>query len=237
MQRLNCVIVDDEPIAREILAGYCEHLPDLQVVAVCSQALEAKRVLQQQPVHLLFLDIQMPLLDGLSLVKTLKAPPQIIFTTAYRDYALEAFELAACDYLQKPFSFERFMRAVDKASERLATLAPKAAPVDSGPEDFTFIRQEHKLYKVFYRDVLYAEAHGNHTRLVTRQATLLPLMTFTACQQLLSNPLFMRVHRSFIINRAQISHLDGNRIIIGSHEIPLGLQYRAAFFEAIGFKK
>lgn len=237
MQRLNCVIVDDEPIAREILVGYCQHLPELHVVAVCDQALAAKRVLQQQPVHLLFLDIQMPLLDGLSLVKTLKAPPQIIFTTAYRDYALEAFELAACDYLQKPFSFERFMRAVDKVSERLAALAHQSGPIDSGPEDFTFIKQEHKFHKLFYRDLLYAEAHGNYTKLVTRQGTLMPLMTFTACEQLLANPLFVRVHRSFIINRAQISYVEGNRIGIDQYEIPLGLQYRAAFFDSVGFKK
>jgi DNA-binding LytR/AlgR family response regulator len=237
MQQLNCVIVDDEPIAREILAGYCQHLPELQVVALCGDALAAKRVLQQQPVQLLFLDIQLPLLDGISLVKTLKMPPQIIFTTAYRDYALEAFELAACDYLQKPFSFERFMRAVDKASERLTVLAHKAEPTGSGPEEFTFIKHEHKLYKLFYRDLLYAEAHGNYTKLVTRQGILLPLMTFTACEQLLSTSLFVRVHRSFIINCAQISHVEGNRIMIGHHEIPLGLQYRGAFFDAIGFRK
>ena len=119
MNSIKCLVADDEPIARDILSNYCSHLPMLTVVAVCSNALEAKTEMQKQKVDILFLDINMPLLDGISFLKTLKDPPQVIFTTAYKEYALNAFDLAACDYLLKPFSLERFIVAVDKAIAQL----------------------------------------------------------------------------------------------------------------------
>lgn len=231
---IHCLIVDDEPIARQILETYCRHLPQLQVVASCGNALDAKAELQKQPVDILFLDINMPVLDGLAFLKTLRNPPQVIFTTAYKEFAVDAFDLAACDYLLKPFSFERFIVAVDRATALLSKpIAPSAEPRTLLP-DTVFIRFEGKIYHIRLDDILYAEAAGNNTRIVTSQETLLPVMTFSAVEAMLPRPAFLRVHRSFLVSRAHIGHIEGNRIFIRSHEIPIGSHYREEFFREVG---
>lgn len=232
MTKVTCLIVDDEPIARDIIKSYCEHLEQLQVVASCGNALEAKGVLQEQSVDIMFLDINMPVMDGISFVKTMRNPPQIIFTTAYKEYALDAFELAACDYLLKPFSFDRFMVAVDKAQERLQPVV-KNAPV----ENFIFIKTDGRIYKVFHDDLLYAEAQGNYTRIVTTNNTLLPKMPFSGLEELLPGSLFLRVHRSFIINKSKIGHIEGNRVFINKTEIPVGTNYRDDLLKGLGFSR
>lgn len=236
MGRYNCLIADDEPIAREIIQGYCNHLPVLNVVAACANALEAKAVLQEQSIDILFLDINMPVLDGIAFLKTVKDPPQVIFTTAYKEYALNAFDLAACDYLLKPFSLDRFIVAVDKAISQLNKPVPPAVAglAETRGDHFTFIRTDSKIYKVLYSDILYAEANGNYTRIVMLQHTLMPGMTFSAVEQQLPRSLFIRVHRSFIVNKAAISHIEGNRVYIGKTEIPIGSNYKDDFLKQLG---
>jgi DNA-binding LytR/AlgR family response regulator len=234
MSKINCLIVDDEPIARDIIKTYCGHLEHLHVVASCVNALEAKAILQQQPVDILFLDINMPVMDGISFVKTMRTPPQIIFTTAYKEYAVDAFDLAACDYLLKPFSFDRFIIAVDKATEKLQG---SSTPKSSGAEDFIFIKTDGRIYKVSYEDLLYAEAQGNYTKIVTTSSTLLPKMPFSSFEELLPGALFLRSHRSFIINKSKISHLEGNRVFIANTEIPIGTNYKEALLKELGFTK
>lgn len=235
MRVYDCLIADDEPIAREIIEGYCRHLPQLKVVASCSNALEAKAALEQHKVDILFLDINMPVLDGIAFLKTVKEPPQVIFTTAYKEYAVNAFDLAACDYLLKPFSLDRFIVAVDKAVAQLnKPAAVSAAIADVKEEDYTFIRIDSKIYKVLYGDILYAEANGNYTKIVMKQQTLMPAMTFTAVEQQLPPKRFIRVHRSFIINKAAISHIEGNRVFIGRIEVPIGSNYKETFLKEIG---
>lgn len=235
MPMYDCLIADDEPIAREIIEGYCRHLPQLRVVASCSNALEAKAALEQHQIDILFLDINMPVLDGIAFLKTVKEPPQVIFTTAYKEYAVNAFDLAACDYLLKPFSLERFIVAVDKAVAQLnKPAAVSAAIADVKEEDYTFIRIDSKIYKVLYSDILYAEANGNYTKIVMKQQTLMPAMTFTAVEQQLPAKRFIRVHRSFIINKAAISHIEGNRVFIGRIEVPIGSNYKETFLKEIG---
>jgi DNA-binding LytR/AlgR family response regulator len=235
MPMYDCLIADDEPIAREIIEGYCRHLPQLRVVASCSNALEAKAALEQHQIDILFLDINMPVLDGIAFLKTVKEPPQVIFTTAYKEYAVNAFDLAACDYLLKPFSLERFIVAVDKAVAQLnKPAAVSAAIADVKEEDYTFVRIDSKIYKVLYSDILYAEANGNYTKIVMKQQTLMPAMTFTAVEQQLPAKRFIRVHRSFIINKAAISHIEGNRVFIGRIEVPIGSNYKETFLKEIG---
>ncbi|MEO6285496.1 MAG: LytTR family DNA-binding domain-containing protein [Dyadobacter sp.] len=235
MQTFNCLIVDDEPIARDIINKYCGHLPYLNVVASCGMALEAKTVLQQQRVDILFLDINMPVMDGIMFLKTLKNPPQVIFTTAYKEYALDAFDLSACDYLLKPFSMERFMVAVDKAIEKLNT-TPVTFQENTEPktEDFIFIKTDGKIYKIRHDDLLYAEANGNYTKIKTVQNTLLPAMTFSNFEELVPKSLFLRVHRSFIINKSKIDHIEGNRVFINETEIPIGSNYKELFMRQLG---
>lgn len=233
-QKFKCLIVDDEPIARQIVEIYCGHLPDLEVVASCDNALEAKYVLQKGGIDILFLDINMPVLDGISFLKTLRQPPQIIFTTAYKEYALDAFDLAACDYLLKPFSLERFLIAVDKAKERVKPVETglvKAVEVET--EAFTFIRSEGKIYKILFADLLYVEARGNQIKVVMDKNTLLSTMTFSAFEALLPKS-FLRLHRSFMVNKAKISHIEGNRVFVGETAIPIGANYREAFLREIG---
>lgn len=233
--KINCLIVDDEPIAREIIQTYCSHFPALNIVASCGNALEAKAVLQQQSIDILFLDINMPVLSGIAFLKTLRNQPQVIFTTAYKEYALDAFDLSACDYLLKPFSLERFIMAVDKALERLQPIpASVIETTDVNKEDYLFIKTDGKIYKILHDDLFYAEANGNYTKVITAQHLLLPSMTFSSFEELLPSNAFLRVHRSFIINKAKITHIEGNRILIGKAEIPIGSNYREAFLKALG---
>jgi DNA-binding LytR/AlgR family response regulator len=234
MEIFNCLIVDDEPIARDIVAAYCAHLPQLKVVGSSPNALKAKQVLQEQKVDILFLDINMPVLDGIAFLKTLKYKPQVILTTAYKEYALDAFDLAACDYLLKPFSLERFIMAVDKATERLGDPKKLMMAEDISTENYLFIKADSKIYKVMHDDLLYAEASGNHTRIILGSQTLQPSMTFSALEEQLPKSRFIRIHRSFIINKSKISHIEGNRVFIGRQEVPIGSNYREVFLQQIG---
>lgn len=236
MNQINCLIVDDEPISLEIIEGYCKHLPYLTVVGSCDNALKAKIALQQEKVDLLFLDINMPVIDGISFLKTMKHPPKVVFTTAYKEYAIDAFELSAVDYLLKPFSLERFIVAVDKAVEQMQASHKVAATSNTEEPRFCFIKADGKIYKVLFSDVLYAEASGNYTKIVTTNNTLVPAMTFAALEGLLPASIFIRVHRSFIVNKEKISHIEGNRVYIGQAEIPLGSHYKEGFLSALGVR-
>ena len=234
MSKWKCVIADDEPIARDIIQSYCAHLPYLEVVASVSNAIEAKEALAKDNVDIIFIDINMPVMSGISFIKTLKTPPQVIFTTAYKEFAVDAFDLAACDYLLKPFSLERFMVAVDKAVERLQGKPPMQENIASSSEVSIFIRADGKIYKILQNDVLYAEASGNYTRIVTAGNIFMPSMTFSAAEELLPKKIFIRVHRSFIINKNRIGHIEGNRVFIGKIEIPIGTNYKEGFLKEIG---
>jgi DNA-binding LytR/AlgR family response regulator len=232
---INCLIVDDEPVARTIIRNYCSHLPELHIVAECGHALEAKAFLFDQSIDLIFLDIHMPVLTGISFVNTLKNPPQVIFTTAYEEYAVTAFDLAACDYLLKPFSLERFIVAVDKAKEKLQESTKRVVETNSlTTQSYFFIKAEGKIYKVAYEDCLYVEAQGNYTKVVTVGSTFLPKMAFSALIALLPAELFIRVHRSFLINKSMINHIDGNRVYVQHKEIPIAETYRDSFLSKLG---
>lgn len=228
---INCLIVDDEPVARSIIRTYCGHLPFLHIVAECGNALEVKKWLEAGDVHLLFMDIHMPVISGIGFMSTLKHPPLVIFTTAYQEYALNAFELSAIDYLLKPFSLERFIIAVDKAKEKLRHIN---APV---VQQHLFIKSGSKLIKVAYQDCLFAEAQGNYTKIVTTEGGLQTKMSFTDFIGLLPEDTFIRVHRSFIINRHAFSHIEGNRVFVGQHAIPVGESYKERFYQVIGLPK
>ena len=234
--KLKCLIVDDEPIARQIVEKYCSYLPELNVAGSCGDALEAKQVLSTQEVDIIFVDINMPVLDGLAFVKTLRRPPQIIFTTAYKEYAHEAFNISACDYLLKPFSLERFIQAVDKAKAQIYTV-PTGAPVSSPQGSIhLYVKSEGKIVKLTISQILYAEAQGNNVKIVTEDGSYLTTITLSAFEDQLPRDGFIRVHRSFIINRSKINIIEGNRIIIQGHDVPIGANYRDSFLKTIGVK-
>ena len=239
--QLRCVIVDDEPVARQILRNYCGHLSFLSIVGEYGNALEARDCLLSQAVDLLFLDINMPVLNGLAFLHTLKQPPRVIFTTAYQEYAVQAFDVAACDYLLKPFSLERFIVAVDRArasppaAASSASLPPAASPSASPPaQEHLFVRSEGKIYKVTFHDCVYAEAQGNYTKIVTTQGVLMTKISFTLFLAQLPKELFVRVHRSFVININRINRIEGNRVWVQQQEVPIAGAFKDAFFKAIG---
>jgi len=236
MNKIYCLIVDDEPISREIIEGYCRHLPYLIVSGSCDNALKAKLLLQQERIDLLFLDINMPVMDGISFLKTMKQPPVVIFTTAYKEYALDAFDLSAADYLLKPFSLERFIIAVDKAAEKMSPAVPATAVVYKETEPYIFVKAEGGIYKLSFDDILYAEASGNYVKIVTSLSTLMPAITFTVLESLLPTDLFIRVHRSYIINKSKIDHIAGNRVYLQQAEIPVGSNYKEAFLQSLGLR-
>jgi two-component system, LytTR family, response regulator len=249
MKVYKCIIVDDEPIARDIIISYCKHLPSLTVQATCSNALEAKRVLEESQADILFLDINMPVLNGIAFLKTLRHPPQVIFTTAYREYAVDAFDLSAIDYLLKPFSLERFIVAVDKAIEKAESVAASPAQASRSSitaaepsrqmepprqDDSIFLKAEGKIFKLVPDEILYAEASGNYSKIITAGFTIMPAMSFTSLVSMLRHPCFSRVHRSFVINKQHIRLIDGNRIFIRNHEIPIGSSYKDDFIKELG---
>lgn len=231
---LKCLVIDDEPIARQIVEKYCGYLPELEIVGSCQHVFDAKQILEREHVDLIFTDINMPVLNGLAFIKTLRRPPQVIFTTAYKEFAHEAFDINACDYLLKPFSVERFIMAVDKAKEKLekGSTGVQMPATDS----FIYVRSEGKIFKVDFETLLYAEASGNHVKIVMGDRTFTTAMTFAAFEALLPQSKFSRVHRSFIINKSKIQVIEGNRIMIGSQEIPIGSYYREQFFLEIKIK-
>lgn len=231
----NCLIVDDEPLAREIIQSYCNHLSSLKVVKCCSEAFEAKLELQKQVIDILFLDINLPVLDGIAFFKTLTYQPQVIFTTAYKEYAVNAFDLSACDYLLKPFSLERFIIGVDKAVDRISKKEQNDTSNSfENREDFLFIKSNGKIMKIEYDNFLFAEAHGNYIKIVSSNSSIVANMTFANLEELLPKNTFIRVHRSFIINKAKISHIEGNIVLIEKSEIPIGSNYKEGFFRNIG---
>ena len=238
MKIYNCLIVDDEPIARELIQTYCSHFSNLKVVASCGNAIEAKSIFNENKIDILFLDINMPVLDGISFLKTLRKQPQVIFTTAYKEFATDAFDLAACDYLLKPFSLERFIIAVDKALEKLNLLPVKIHEnQDTETDSYIFIKTGGKIYKILHDDLLFAEANGNYTKIITTKNTVQIALTFSDFEKLLPRFLFLRVHRSFIVNKSKISHVEGNRIFIEKSEIPIGSNYKESFLKELGFPK
>jgi DNA-binding LytR/AlgR family response regulator len=232
---INCLIVDDAPIAREILIEYCKHLPTLRVVGTCSDTFQAREKLQQLQVDLLFIDINMPILTGVDLVKTLKYPPQIIFTTAYKEYASEAFDLAACDYLVKPFSLERFIVAIDKAVENMnRQKTTSSIKLSADQYEYLFVRTEGMIHRINFDRILFLEASRNNTKVVTMEDILLSTMPLSTVEKQLAATLFSRIHRSFIVNTSKITRLQGNRVFIGKTEIPLGGNYKNDFLKILG---
>ncbi len=226
---LRCIAVDDEPLALEVLESYIRKVPSLQLVGLCGGALEAIRVLAPGAVDLVFLDVDMPDLTGTQLLRTLKHPPLVIFTTAYPDYALEGFELDAVDYLLKPIPFDRFLRAVNKAQERLhpptAPAAVATTPPASEP-NFIFVKTEYKTLRVDLDDILYVEGLKDYVLIHTRQKKIITLLSLNKMVEKLPPTHFLRVHRSFIVAVNKMDSIERNRIRIGDAEIPVGDLYR-----------
>jgi two-component system, LytTR family, response regulator len=240
MGTIKCIITDDEPIARQIIRGYCAQIPYIEIVGECENAMEALEILRNKSVDLMFLDINMPMLNGLAMIKSMTTKPAVVITTAYKEYALDAFEEEVLDYLLKPFSFERFIKAVQKIkipvqNESFETNAniTMSKPHEDG-FDGIFLKIGKVIYRFAFKNILFCEAQQNYTRIVSIDDDVRIYQTLTQIESQLPTFSFTRVHRSFVINKDHVVKIDGSVILIGSHSVPIGTNYRESFLQSLG---
>ncbi|HEX3165957.1 MAG TPA: LytTR family DNA-binding domain-containing protein [Chitinophagaceae bacterium] len=231
-----CLVVDDEPMARDVLRRYIEKIPTLQLIGECSNAIDALLFLQNNKVDLIFLDIRMPELLGTEFVESLQNPPKIIFTTAFKEYALDGFELEAVDYLLKPVRFERFLRAVNKAfpkkdieHENSSGNSPKKTGTD-----FIYLRVDRKLVKILLADMLYIESARDYVKVFTKDKSYITRQTISSIEAMLSGNEFIRIHKSYIISISKIKSFTNELVEIANKELPIGKFYRNSFVKMIG---
>ena len=228
-RKLVCMAVDDEPPALDILKKYITAVPSLQLAGVCNNAIEALGMLQEQTIDLIFLDIKMPQLSGTDLIRALKNPPKVIFTTAYRKYAMEGFELDAVDFLLKPISFERFIKAVNKVTNISAEASNNKdlpeTPQEAAPS-FIYFRADRKILKILLDDILFIESLKDYIKVVTKTKTIITRQSISSLQSSLPKHLFIRIHRSFIVAFKNIDCFTSERIEIAKSELPVSRLYR-----------
>ncbi len=227
---IRCLIVDDEPPAREVLRRYVEQMPTLQLSGECGNAMQALTILQQQSINLLFLDIRMPQLNGIDFLRTLKHPPKVVFTTAFSEYALEGYELDVVDYLMKPIRFDRFLKAVNKAfplheNKSTPTEVPEPA-IERTTESFVYFRADRKMVKVLLSDILYIESMKDYVKVITTANTIITKQSISSVEAMLPDTKFVRTHRSFIVSLDKIKSFTNEILEIGKTEVPIGKLYR-----------
>lgn len=220
-------IIDDEPIAHRIIEGYCAELPHLQKIGNAYNAFEASVIVTQQKVDLLFLDLNMPKMTGFEWLKTLAQPPQIIVTTAYKEYALEGYELDITDYLLKPFSFPRFLKAVNKISETEKGSLPEPSSIKGPQGRYFFLKGDKKHHQIHTGDILFVEAFGNYSKVYLTEEMILTHEKISTLERLLTEEHFLRVHKSFLVATDKIKLIQGNLIHLQGHKIPIGQTYRS----------
>jgi len=229
-KKIKCLVVDDEPPAREILKQHIAGVDALELAGTCANAVEAISFLKDHPVDLIFLDIQMPQLLGTNFIRTLKSPPKVIFTTAFRKYALEGFELDAVDYLLKPISFERFLKGINKVMQiNFPVEYPSSLPKENHKEQansFLYFRADRKMVKVFFNDILFIEALKDYIKIVTQSRTIVTKYVLTTLAELLPADEFLRIHKSYIVAIGKIESFNADCIQIAKHELPIGRLYK-----------
>lgn len=227
---MKCLVVDDEPLARQLLETYIQRVDGLSLVKSCANAIEAFRVVQQKPVDLLFLDIKMPQINGIDLLKSMTNRPRVIVTTAYREYAFEAFDLDVVDYLLKPISFERFLRGISKVYELKQPLEDsETEETDSRSyeEAYIYFREDREMIKVFLKDILYIESMKDYVKVKTVDGKqIITYQRISYLEQKLPEGKFMRVHRSFIVACDKVLSFTVNSVKVGEMEIPIGRNYK-----------
>jgi two-component system LytT family response regulator len=233
---LRCLVVDDDPMSVQIVRTCISNTPFLQVVAACSSAIEAAELLRTQTFDVLFLDVEMPLMSGLDLLRTLPDPPQVVLITSSQSYAVQAFEFAVADYLLKPLSYPRFLQAAQKVLEAITSqrTAPAEAEVQlASNAEFTFVKVDNKLVRVDFADVFFVEALGDYVHLVTSRSKLIVYSTMRAIEEKFPPQRFVRVHRSFIININCVQALEDNSLLINDKYIPIGQTYMRGLLQRL----
>ena len=231
--RIKCLIVDDEPPAREVLKRYVVEMPMLEMMGECANAIQAFTLLQKHPVDLVFLDVRMPQLNGNDFLKALRNPPKVIFTTAYSEYALEGYDLDAVDYLMKPIPFDRFLKAVNKACQY--TIFKESPVVEEKKTDpFVYFRADRKMVKVMLQDILYIESMKDYVKVFTITGAIITKQSISSVIAMLPEKEFIRTHRSFIVSTRHIKSYTAELIELNNTEIPIGKLFRNEVMKTLG---
>jgi DNA-binding LytR/AlgR family response regulator len=226
MQIYNCVIVEDEPLAAEVLQDYIRQVPFLKLACICSDAFYAMESLQKFEIDLMFLDIHLPKMKGLDLIKCLKHPPKVIITTAYQEYALQGYEFNVIDYLLKPIDFSRFLKAVNKVEQAKETILPARPAIQPAERTYLFFNVGKKKVKVFLDEILYIESMKEYIRVNTKNKSVLTKFKLSQLDELLSENSFLRIHRSFIVAKDKIEAFSATEVELGGKRLPIGRSYK-----------
>lgn len=226
---ISCLIIDDEPLARQLLKSYIDQISHLNCAGICKNVVEAFELLHTQKIDLIFLDIEMPGITGINFLKSLKLVPKVIFTTAYPDYALDAFELSAIDYLLKPITLERFVKAVEKLERETKEISK----VDNVTPDHVFLKIDRRLVKIRFSEIVYVEAYGDYLKIHTTDQTKVTYMTLHKLEQLLPDDAFIRIHRSTIISKKYIEFIEGNFVHVNKNKLAIGSTYRDGLIQKL----
>jgi DNA-binding LytR/AlgR family response regulator len=229
-RKITCIITDDEPMARKGLQGYVEKIDFLHLAGVCEDALQLNTLLKQQPVDLLFLDIEMPYITGIDFLQQTSNPPKVIFTTAYEQYAIRGYELDILDYLLKPVSFDRFLKAANKAFDYFLA-SPAAA------QQHIFIKTDSRLEKIRFEDILLAEAMENYVAVYTTDKKYITHSTLKGLQENLPGSIFIQPHKSYLVNLNAIAAVEGNILHVGKYQVPISKYQKEEVMEKIGYRK
>ncbi|HNP06045.1 MAG TPA: LytTR family DNA-binding domain-containing protein [Cyclobacteriaceae bacterium] len=227
---INCLIVDDEPLARNLLSDYVKKIPYLNLVGTAGNGITAMSMLRENDIDLLLLDIQMPELTGINMLKALHKKPMVILTTAYSEYALESYDLDVVDYLLKPVTFERFLKGLEKVNQRLSNKEVPVSPVEESPS-FVFVKDGTKLVKVILDDILYVEGLKDYVTIHTKQQKIVSLQRLKTLEEQLPPEQFIRVHNSFIVSLNAISAIHRSEVQIGTVRVPISDSYKKSFKE------
>lgn len=234
--KLKALIIDDEPLAHLVVQEYAKEIPFLEIVGQCHLAIDAIKVLKEQSIDLLFLDINMPKLTGLEFLRTLKIVPKVIITSAYSEYALESFDLDVCDYLLKPYRFDRFLKAVNKVHELYQLEEATNGTVETSTTDDQqlFIKSDKRLINIALSEIYYLESYGNYVKVWLEKEFHLTPKTLTHFEGILSTTDFFRIHKSFILNRKFIDYVEGNFVVMkNGKQLPIGKNQRSSFKQFI----
>ncbi len=232
--KTKCIIIDDEPLAIALIEDHVSKFSNLEIVATCHNAIEGFEVLKSHQVDLIFLDIQMPMLTGIEFLKSLSNPPKVIFTTAYREYAIESYELEVVDYLLKPISFDRFFKAVNKyfkTIESKTIVIPAESKLDA-TTNHIYVNMNKKHYKILFADILYAESLKDYVRIHTLDARIITKEKISNFEKKLPS-FFLRTHRSYIVNTQKITAFTAQDVELGTIEIPIGISYKQGVLKTL----
>jgi DNA-binding LytR/AlgR family response regulator len=232
---IRCVVIDDEPLARECITGYVEQVDFLELVGEGSNPLDLEKIMSANKVDLVFLDIQMPVINGIDFLKMTRQPPQVVITTAYPSYALEGYQLDVLDYLLKPITFSRFFKAATKAKEQWSLrgqVPPADGPAPAQPDHF-FIKCDSKFERIYFNEILYVQALQNYVTIFTTRGKFITLLYLKNVEENLDSGLFLRVHKSFIVSIPRIQSIENNEIVIGDFRIPISRNYREQVLDRV----